>query len=63
MSPQVKPIREGYHTAVPSLVVRDAARAVAFYEKADFNKALVPKKKEAEMTKVEKETTGSWRFL
>ncbi|SPO27403.1 uncharacterized protein UTRI_10520 [Ustilago trichophora] len=29
---------------------------VAFYEKADFNKALVPKKNEKEMTKVEKET-------
>ncbi len=29
---------------------------VAFYEKADFNKALVPKKKQEEMTKVEKET-------
>ncbi|KAJ1583998.1 hypothetical protein NDA11_002032 [Ustilago hordei] len=29
---------------------------VAFYEKADFNKALVPKKKEEKMTKVEKET-------
>ncbi|KAJ9480274.1 hypothetical protein PHBOTO_003500 [Pseudozyma hubeiensis] len=29
---------------------------VTFYEKADFNKALVPKKKEEDMTKVEKET-------
>ncbi|PWY97616.1 hypothetical protein BCV70DRAFT_208454 [Testicularia cyperi] len=29
---------------------------VAFYEKADFNKALVPNKKKEEMTKVEQET-------
>lgn len=29
---------------------------VAFYEKADFNKALIPKKDEKNMTKVEKET-------
>lgn len=29
---------------------------VAFYEKAEFNKALVPKKKKEDMTQVEKET-------
>lgn len=30
----VKPIPEGYHTLTPFLTVRDAARAIEFYEKA-----------------------------
>jgi PhnB protein len=30
----VKPIPEGYHTVTPFLTVRDAANAIAFYEKA-----------------------------
>src|SRR5215813_9373486 len=30
----VKPIPEGYHTATPYLIVRDAARAIAFYTQA-----------------------------
>jgi PhnB protein len=31
---KVKPIPEGYHAVTPYLVVRDAARAIAFYEQA-----------------------------
>jgi PhnB protein len=31
---QVKPIPEGYHSIQPQLVYADAARAIAFYEKA-----------------------------
>jgi PhnB protein len=34
MTSNVKPIREGYHTAIPSIVVRDAAKASEFYQKA-----------------------------
>jgi PhnB protein len=30
----VKPIPDGYHTITPFLTVRDAARAIEFYEKA-----------------------------
>ena len=30
----VKPIPEGYHTLTPSLIVRDAARAIEFYKQA-----------------------------
>src|SRR5215831_13548384 len=30
----VKPIPDGYHTATPYLIVRDAARALDFYKKA-----------------------------
>ena len=30
----VKPIPEGYHTATPYLIVRDAARAIEFYTRA-----------------------------
>ncbi len=30
----VKPIPEGYHTVTPFLTIRDAARAIEFYEKA-----------------------------
>jgi PhnB protein len=30
----VKPIPDGYHTATPYLIVRDAARAIAFYTQA-----------------------------
>ena len=29
-----KPIPDGYHTATPYLIVRDAARAIAFYTRA-----------------------------
>ena len=29
-----KPIPDGYHTATPYLIVRDAARAIEFYKKA-----------------------------
>ncbi len=32
----VKPIPDGYHTATPYLIIRDAARALEFYKKA-FN--------------------------
>lgn len=34
MTGRVKPIPEGYHTATPYLIVRDAARAIEFYKKA-----------------------------
>jgi PhnB protein len=34
MTNKVKPIPEGYHTATPYLIVRDAARAIEFYKKA-----------------------------
>ena len=34
MAGQVKPIPEGYHTATPYLVVRDAAKAIDFYKRA-----------------------------
>ncbi|MCI4330967.1 MAG: VOC family protein [Thermoplasmata archaeon] len=34
MTHHVRPIREGYHTAVPGIVVRNAAKAVAFYQAA-----------------------------
>ncbi len=34
MATAVKPIPEGYHTITPYLVVRDAAEAIAFYQKA-----------------------------
>jgi len=30
----VKPIPEGYHTATPYLIIKDAARALEFYKKA-----------------------------
>ena len=36
MSQQVRAIPDGYHTMTPGLTVRDAARAIAFYQKA-FN--------------------------
>ena len=36
MSQQVKAIPDGYHTMTPGLTVRDAARAIEFYQKA-FN--------------------------
>ena len=36
MAENVKAIPEGYHTITPMLTVRDAARAIEFYEKA-FN--------------------------
>ena len=34
MTSAVKPIPEGYHTATPYLIVRNAARAIEFYKKA-----------------------------
>ena len=34
MASKVKPIPEGYHTATPYLIVRDAAGALEFYKKA-----------------------------
>jgi uncharacterized glyoxalase superfamily protein PhnB len=34
MATKPKPIPEGYHTITPYLVVRDAAEALAFYQKA-----------------------------
>jgi PhnB protein len=34
MNSKVKPIPEGYHTATPYLIVKDAARAIEFYKKA-----------------------------
>ena len=34
MTNKVKPIPEGYHTATPYLIVKDAARAIEFYKKA-----------------------------
>lgn len=33
MTASVKPVPEGFHTATPTLVVRDAARAIEFYKK------------------------------
>ncbi|MCI4356930.1 MAG: VOC family protein [Thermoplasmata archaeon] len=34
MTHHVRPIREGYHTVVPGIVVRNAAEAVKFYQAA-----------------------------
>jgi PhnB protein len=34
MTNSVKPVPEGFHTATPSLVVNDAAKAIEFYKKA-----------------------------
>ncbi len=34
MTSRVKPIPEGYHTATPYLIIKDAARAIEFYKKA-----------------------------
>ncbi len=34
MTSTVKPIPEGYHTATPYLIVKDAASAIEFYKKA-----------------------------
>jgi PhnB protein len=34
MTNQVKPIPEGYHSATPYLIVKDAARAIEFYKRA-----------------------------
>jgi uncharacterized glyoxalase superfamily protein PhnB len=34
MTTSAKPIPEGFHTVTPSLVVRDAAKAIEFYKKA-----------------------------
>ncbi len=31
---KVKPVPDGYHTLTPYLVIRDAAKAIEFYEKA-----------------------------
>jgi PhnB protein len=34
MMSKVKPIPEGYHTATPYLIVKDASRAIDFYKRA-----------------------------
>ncbi|HEX4604942.1 MAG TPA: VOC family protein [Candidatus Angelobacter sp.] len=34
MTKSVKPIPEGFHSVMPGLVVRDAAKAIEFYKKA-----------------------------
>jgi PhnB protein len=34
MTGKVKPIPEGYHSATPHLIIKDAARAIEFYVKA-----------------------------
>ncbi len=34
MTTSVKPVPEGFHTATPSLVVHDAAKAIEYYKKA-----------------------------
>jgi PhnB protein len=34
MTGKVKPIPDGYHTATPYLIVREAAKAIEFYKKA-----------------------------
>ncbi len=33
MTASVKPVPDGFHTATPSVVVRDAAKAIEFYKK------------------------------
>lgn len=40
MPTRVKPIPEGYHAVTPYLIVKDAARAIAFYQKAFGAKEL-----------------------
>ncbi len=32
MTPSVKPVPEGFHTATPTLIVRNAAQAIEFYK-------------------------------
>lgn len=34
MADKVKPVPEGMHTITPHLVIRDAAKAIGFYQKA-----------------------------
>jgi PhnB protein len=34
MAPRVKPIRDGYHTVIASLTVKDAQQAIQFYQTA-----------------------------
>lgn len=34
MAGKVKPIPDGYHTATPYIIVKDAAKAIDFYKKA-----------------------------
>ena len=34
MTPKVNPIPQGYHTVTPSLVVREGAKALEFYQRA-----------------------------
>ena len=41
MTSRVKPTPEGYHTATPYLIVRDATRAIEFYKKAFGAKELM----------------------
>jgi PhnB protein len=40
MPTRVKPIPEGYHAVTPYLIAKDAARAIAFYQKAFGAKEL-----------------------
>lgn len=40
MAKKVSPIPEGWHTLSPSLIVRDAAKAIEFYQKAFGAKLL-----------------------
>jgi PhnB protein len=40
MPTRVKPIPEGYHAVTPYLIVRDAARAIEFYQRAFGAKEL-----------------------
>jgi uncharacterized glyoxalase superfamily protein PhnB len=41
MAPAKKPIPEGFHSVTPSLVVRDAPRAIEFYKRAFGAQELV----------------------
>src|SRR5437867_10262834 len=40
MAGNVKPVPQGYHTITPHLVVRDAAKAIEFYQKAFGGKTV-----------------------
>lgn len=41
MSPNVRPIPEGYHSVTPQITCRDAARAIEFYKQALGAKEVV----------------------
>jgi PhnB protein len=43
MTSKAKPIPEGFHTATPYLMVRDAASAIEFYKKAFGATELPPR--------------------